>query len=439
MTKTALEQLYRDHLRVVMARADKALAGCGFDGLIVGSGSLRTLYLDDSSYPFKPNPRYRAWLPNASPDCFVIYRPGSRPRLVFHQPDDYWYLPPADPEGYWVGSFEVQVVRSPAELKGLVGAKGRWAVLGEPGPATEGLGEHDPPVLVGRLDYHRAVKTPYEVECMALASATGARAHRAAESAFRSGASEYEIHLSYCRAAGAREEELPYNNIIAFDTHAAVLHYQVLDRERPKGVRSFLIDAGAQHAGYASDITRSYAAAAGEFQGLIGAVDSAQQKLAAQVKPGVDYREIHLEAHRAIGSILVDHRLISGTAEAAVKSGLTSVFFPHGIGHLLGIMVHDAGGFMAAADGGTLPKPEGHPYLRLTRPLEKGFVVTVEPGIYFIDSLLAKAKGAAIGSAIQWKAVDALRPCGGIRIEDNVLAQDGAPRNLTREAFAAAA
>lgn len=439
MTKTALGELYRDHLRVVMSRADKALAGCGFDGLIVGSGSLRTLYLDDSSYPFKPNPRYRAWLPDASPDCFVIYRPGSRPRLVFHQPDDYWYLPPADPEGYWVGSFDIQVVRSPAELKGLVGAKGRWAVLGEAGPTTEGLGDYDPPALVGRLDYHRAVKTPYEVECMVLASAAGARAHQAAESAFRSGASEYEIHLSYCRAAGAREEELPYNNIIAFDTHAAVLHYQVLDRERPKAVRSFLIDAGAQHAGYASDITRTYAAAAGEFQDLIGAVDAAQQKLALRVKPGVDYREIHLEAHRAIAAILVDHRLISGTAEAAVKSGLSSVFFPHGIGHLLGIMVHDAGGFMAAADGGTLPKPEGHPYLRLTRPLEQGFVVTVEPGIYFIDSLLARAKGDAIGSAIQWKAVDALRPCGGIRIEDNVLAQDGAPRNLTREAFAAAA
>ncbi|MGQ0430485.1 MAG: Xaa-Pro dipeptidase [Gammaproteobacteria bacterium] len=439
MTQPGMGELYRDHLRVVSARADRALAEAGFEGLVVGSGSLRYYYLDDSSYPFRPNPRYRAWLPDGSPDCYLVYRPGARPRLLFHQPDDYWYLPPALPEGYWVDSFELEVVRSPTELRGRLGAKGRWAILCEPGPATEGLGEHDPPALTARLDYGRAVKTPYELECMALATAAGVRAHRAAESAFRAGACEYEVHLAYCRAAGAREEELPYNNIIAFDRHAAVLHYQVLDRQRPPGVRAFLIDAGAQHAGYACDITRTYAAAPGAFQELIAAVDAAQQALALCVLPGTDYREIHLEAHRAIGGILAAHKLVKATAEAAVESGLTSLFFPHGIGHLLGLMVHDAGGFMAAPDGGMLPKPEGHPYLRLTRRLEPGFVVTIEPGIYFIDSLLAKARGEARGRMVDWARVEALAPCGGIRIEDNVVAQAGSPRNLTREAFAAAA
>ncbi len=438
MAKLDLESLYRDHLRLVMARADRALAGTGYDGLIVGSGSLRYFYLDDSTYPFRTNPRYRAWLPDTSPDSYVVYRPGNRPKLVFHQPDDYWYLPPSVPAGYWVEAFDLAVVRSPDELRGHLGGKAHWAVLSEPAPATEGLGDYDPAAVTSRLDYARAVKTPYEIACMASASAAGVRAHRAAEAGFRAGASEYEIHLTYCRAAGAREEELPYNNIIAFDTHAAVLHYQVLDRSRPAGVKSFLIDAGAQHVGYACDITRTYATARGEFQELIDAVDAAQLKLADLVRPGTDYRDIHLAAHRAVGSILVDHKLVSGSAEAAVESGVTSVFFPHGIGHLLGIMVHDAGGFMANAEGGSLAKPEGHPYLRLTRPLEAGFVVTIEPGIYFIDSLLAQAKAGARGRAINWARVDALRPYGGIRIEDNVLAQAGAPRNLTREAFAAA-
>lgn len=439
MARTDLGPMYRDHLRQLTARADAALAETGFDGLIVGSGSLITYYLDDSSYPFRPNPRYRTWLPDASPDCFVVYRPGSRPRLVFTQPDDYWYLPPALPEGYWVDGFELVIVRSPAELRGKLGPGGRWAVLAEPGPATEGLGEHDPPALTARLDYVRAAKTPYELACMALASAAGVRAHRAAEAAFRSGASEYEVHLAYCRAAVAREEELPYNNIIAFDRHAAVLHYQVLDRQRPPAVRSFLIDAGAQFAGYACDITRTYASAPGAFQELIGAVDAAQQRLADRVRPGADYRDIHLEAHREVAKILAAQGIVKATPEAAVESGLTSVFFPHGIGHLLGLMVHDAGGFMAGPAGGTLPKPEGHPYLRLTRRLEPGFVVTIEPGIYFIDSLLAQAKGDARGRMIDWARVDALAPCGGVRIEDNVVAQAGAPRNLTREAFAAAA
>jgi Xaa-Pro dipeptidase len=437
MSQPAISALYAGHLREMMARVDRALAAQGYEGLIVASGSPRYLYLDDNSYPFKPNPRYRSWVPDGTADCFVVYRPGSRPSLIFHQPDDYWYMPPALPEGYWVGSFDLKVVKSPAELKQSLGSAMRWAVLGEPSAATEGLGDHDPVALTNLLDYARATKTPYEVECMARASAAGVRGHRAAEAGFRAGASEYEIHLSYCRATGAREEELPYNNIIAFDTHAAVLHYQHLERKRAPTVRSFLIDAGAQFAGYSSDITRTYASAHGDFQSLIDALDAAQLKLADLVRPGRDYREIHLAAHRAIAGILVEHGIARGTPEAAVAEGVTSVFFPHGIGHLLGLMVHDAGGFMAGPEGGTRPNPAGHPYLRLTRDLEPGFVVTVEPGIYFIESLLAKAKGNGTGRMIDWKRVEALQPFGGIRIEDNVVADAGAPRNLTREAFAA--
>lgn len=437
MAKKTLGELYGDHLKAVSSLADRACAAGGYDGLITCSGSQVYYYLDDSTYPFRPNPRYRYWLPDGSPDCFVVYRPGSRPKLVFHQPDDYWFLPPEAPEGFWVAHFDVAVVRSPADLRREAGP-GRWAVLGEPTPATEGLGDHDPATVTGPLDFARAVKSPYEIECMAVATVAGARAHRAAEKAFRAGASEYEIHLDYCQAAGAREEELPYNNIIAFDRHAAVLHYQVLDRSRPAAVRSFLIDAGAQHAGYACDITRTYSAEAGEFLDLIRSVDASQQKLADRVRPGVDYRDIHLEAHRALAGVLTTHGIVSGSPEAAVETGLTSVFFPHGIGHLLGLMVHDASGFAAAASGGTREKPQGHPYLRLTRDLEPGFAVTIEPGIYFIDSLLDAARADARGRAIDWKRVEALRPFGGIRIEDNVIAQAGAPRNLTREAFAAA-
>ena len=99
MSQPAISALYAGHLSEMMARADRALAAQGYEGLIVASGSLRYLYLDDNSYPFKPNPRYRSWVPDATPDCFVVHRPGGRPSLVFHQPDDYWYMPPALPEG----------------------------------------------------------------------------------------------------------------------------------------------------------------------------------------------------------------------------------------------------------------------------------------------------------------------------------------------------
>jgi Xaa-Pro dipeptidase len=167
-------------------------------------------------------------------------------------------------------------------------------------------------------------------------------------------------------------------------------------------------------------------------------VDAAQQKLVERVRPGTDYRDIHLDAHRSVAGILVMHGIVKGSQESAIESGLTSVFFPHGIGHLLGLMVHDAAGFAAGPDGGTREKPAGHPYLRLTRDLAAGFVVTIEPGIYFIDSLLEAARADGRGRAIDWKRVAALRPFGGIRVEDTVVAQAAGPRNLTREAFAAA-
>jgi Xaa-Pro dipeptidase len=115
---------------------------------------------------------------------------------------------------------------------------------------------------------------------------------------------------------------------------------------------------------------------------------------------------------------------------------VTSVFFPHGIGHLLGLQVHDVAGFAKDVTGAQIPKPEGHPYLRLTRTLEPGFVVTVEPGLYFIELLLEKARGGPAGKHIRWDAVERLKPYGGIRIEDDVLCTSGAPENLTRDAFA---
>jgi Xaa-Pro dipeptidase len=115
---------------------------------------------------------------------------------------------------------------------------------------------------------------------------------------------------------------------------------------------------------------------------------------------------------------------------------LSTIFYPHGIGHLLGLQVHDVGGFMRDESGATIDKPAGHPYLRLTRKLEAGFVVTVEPGIYFIDQLLLSAReDSAKSRHINWSRVEQFRPFGGIRIEDNVAITASGHDNLTRKAF----
>jgi Xaa-Pro dipeptidase len=229
---------------------------------------------------------------------------------------------------------------------------------------------------------------------------------------------------------------MPYNNIVAYNENAAVLHYQHLGRRAPAELRSFLLDAGAQYRGYAADITRTHAQAHGLFADLVATLDAAQQTLCAEVRADVDYRDIHLHAHRLIGDILFELGVIKIAGADALSCGLTSVFFPHGVGHLLGLQVHDVAGLQATPQGGELPRPIGHPYLRLTRRLEPGVVVTIEPGIYFIDLLLNAARNANYSKSIDWEKVATLRPYGGIRIEDNVAATDGAPENLTRDAFA---
>jgi Xaa-Pro dipeptidase len=122
-----------------------------------------------------------------------------------------------------------------------------------------------------------------------------------------------------------------------------------------------------------------------------------------------------------------------------LSTGVTAAFFPHGLGHLLGVQVHDVGGFMESESGGTIDPPSGHPFLRLTRVLEENMVVTIEPGLYVIDMLLENLRGTQAEDLVNWQTVDWLRPFGGIRIEDDVRVLPGGPENMTRDAFAALA
>ncbi len=407
MSVSSLDQLYKPHLQTLMRRTEHSLAASGFDALVIHAGSPPTQFLDDQDYPFKVNPHFKAWVPIVdNPRCILVVVPGARLKVLFYQPADFWHKPARMPQAPWAAEVDLIAMDEPSK------ASGHWINLGRVayiGPAAFAAGTDpasiNPPDLLARLHYDRAVKTDYELECMRRASELGARGHRAALAEFRRGGSEYDAHMRYLEACAQREEEMPYNNIVAYNENAAVLHYQHLERALPKSLRSFLIDAGAQYRGYASDITRTYAAAPSRFADLVEALDAAQQALCEEIVAGRDYREVHLSAHRALG-------------------------------HLLGLQVHDVGGVMGDTLGHERQRPEGHPYLRLTRVLEPGVVVTVEPGIYFIDSLLAAAHADSRRAHIDWPVVDELKPFGGIRIEDNVATTAARPENMTRDAFA---
>jgi Xaa-Pro dipeptidase len=433
----SLDQLYSQHIQTLMKRTDRSLAAAGYDALVISAGSPPTQFLDDQDYSYKVNPHFKAWAPIVdNPRSLLVYRPGAPPQVLFHQSDDYWHKPARLPDEPWTSALTVTPLPDPSKAAAYWADLGRVAFIGAPENFTGVEASHvNDAGLLTHLHYDRAVKTPYELECMRRASALGARGHRAALTAFREGASEYEAHMRYLAACVLREEELPYNNIVAYNENAAVLHYQHLERRAPTELRSFLIDAGAQFRGYASDITRTYAASTGRFADLIDALDAAQLRLCDEIVAGRDFRDVHLSAHRLLGDVMYELGLTKLPGQQALEQGVTAVFFPHGIGHLLGLQVHDVGGVMADLKGGERKRPDGHPYLRLTRLLEPGVVVTVEPGIYFIDSLLATARGNEKRPFIDWDMVEELRPYGGIRIEDNVLTTASTPENMTRDAF----
>ncbi len=436
----ALGALYGKHLDVLAARHDHALEKAGASHAIIYSGNPKLAFLDDYHHPFKANPHFVSWAPlTALPYSYIVYTPGEKPVLIYYQPKDYWHVVPGAPDGYWTGYFDIHIVNSTDDVAAhLPKDREKCIAVGEfdDEALAFGIERINPTTAVNILHFTRGVKTEYELAVMRLAAERAAVGHVAAEAAFRDGCSEFDIHRAYCKAVSHTDPELPYGNIIALNEHGAVLHYTDLDREAPPEVRSFLIDAGAQVHGYASDITRTYSRNDARFQALVERMEQMELAIIDTVEAGVDYRDLHVEAHRMLADVLVEAELATGSPDTLLESGVTSAFFPHGLGHLLGIQVHDVGGHQEDESGNIIDPPSGHPFLRLTRVLEEDMVLTIEPGLYVIDMLLENLRGTPAETHVNWATVDWLRPFGGIRVEDDIRVMAGGRENLTRDAFA---
>jgi Xaa-Pro dipeptidase len=150
------------------------------------------------------------------------------------------------------------------------------------------------------------------------------------------------------------------------------------------------------------------------------------------VRPGIAYLELHEAAHVEIADLLHELGVLRRGGREALELGLTRPFFPHGLGHFLGIQVHDVGGRQKAPEGGTQPPPAAYPFLRTTRMVEERQVFTIEPGIYFIDLLLRPLRSSPTAAHFDWTIIERLTPFGGVRVEDDVLVTADGHRNLTR-------
>lgn len=431
MDHSLIARLYREHTIHLEARYAEALASAGFDAVVIHSGApqKKTAY-DDQCWPLRPTPELLRWVPLAEPHCYVVVEPGKQTRLVWPVTKDFWERPGAPEAEHFM---KVLDVRRTDDVELPAGKRVAW--IGEDAARAEakGIQATNPPALMRELERLRTLKTPYEIACIVEANRRAAIGHDAVRGTFADGqTAELDLHLLYLAATRQDDPETPYKNIVALGRNAAILHHVSYGRDATRA-ESLLIDAGATCLGYCSDITRTWVKPDGvagtTFATLVGEMEAMQLRLCAKISAGARYEELHDESHRQVSAILAESGIAKCSAAEADAKGISRVFYPHGLGHALGLQTHDVGCAV------TKPRAD-NPFLRNTSTIAEGQVFTIEPGLYFIDALLAELRAKPEGKLVDWNLVEALTPLGGIRIEDDVLVQGTGLRNMTREVLA---
>lgn len=431
-----LSCLYSEHIAELQQRTQTILVREGLDALVIHSGQALNAFLDDYHYPFQVNPHFKHWLPTDTEHCWLIVTGTQKPMLIFYQPDDFWHQSIELKDQFWLPFFNIQVITQREQVtKYLSKSKNNIAYIGADIEIAQSLNfeKINPTAVIDYYHFHRAYKTPYEQACIRQANIIAIKGHNAAREMFLAKQSEFAIQQAYLQAILHNESQTPYQNIIALNEHAAILHYGQFATQKPDKHHSFLIDAGAKYNGYCADISRTYSAENDAFADIIKALNSLMLSVVERLTVGTHYIDLHQQAYQEIGQLLFNLGIIKGDVEAAIDTGIISTFFPHGLGHHLGLQTHDVGGFMANDRGQLLERSKKHPFLRTTRMIEANQVFTIEPGLYFIDSLIKQLKASVYKDMINWQVVEQFRPYGGIRIEDNIIVHQSCYENITRQ------
>ena len=436
---TEIQKLYASHFDALRQVYDRALDNHQFDTLVVYSGEIKKRFQDDIDYPFFVNVQFKAIVPLTNvPESWIIWRPSDRPLLLLYQPNTVWDVVHELPDTFWSAYFDIIPLKKKEDSLSYFSGKKHCAFLGESTSLNQQweLGERNPESLIAELNWYRVYKTPYEQFCIQQANRITVLGHKLARETFYSGGSELEIALAFQQACLQTEEALAFPSTIAINEHAGILHYSARETNPIKASKrhSFLIDAGASFNGYASDTCRTYAYRDGLFAELISALDTVQQATISRLKVGYKYSDSALTTLRELAGILRDYGIIKLEPDTTIELDLIKYFMPHNISHFLGLQVHDVGANQLDVTGTVIN--EDHPRHKMLRTIEANQVLTVEPGIYFIDSLLTSLSKTEHSKSIDWDLVETLRPCGGMRIEDNILITLEGPVNFTRQALA---
>jgi Xaa-Pro aminopeptidase len=421
----------RDAAAVQVARRREAVARAwDLDGAVVLVAAGRPVPVPgrgDRTYPFRSHAEYLYLTDRERPDGVLAF----------------------DPQVGWV-DFVAPVTRDEILWSGATADVGgvpleeldAWLSerAGRPvanlGAPLEGI-DSDRALALELRDGLRSVRLPkdaVELERMRLAAAATRAGFVAIRELVRAGATERELQIeleaAFFRAGG---DALAFDTIVAGGPNAAVLHFTPGARALRDG-ELVLIDAGAEFRGYASDVTRTYPVSGrltADQQAIHEVVLHAKAAATERCRVGVRIGDVQRTATLAIAAGLVDLGILRGDVEELVESGAPSLFFPHGIGHLVGLGIRDAGPPAQPPPDGERGDPGP---LRVDLVLRAGIAITVEPGVYFVPALLGNPEQRdRHRRAVAWDRVDELLAFGGVRIEDTVLVTDAEPDVLTAD------
>lgn len=332
----------------------------------------------------------------------------------------------------WEGREQLPGERLAAFPDWLAHRRGRPVVLF--GTHVSGLVADESRTAAARERYKHArrPKEPAEIAVLERGAAATAAGYAAIQPLLQPGVSEralqIELEAEYFRHGA---QTTGYDTIIGIGAQSAVFHGSPSPGRVARDGDFILIDSGAQVDRYVTDVTRTYVAGkASAFQrDLYQVVLGAQERTCAKCRPGTEWKDLHHATATDLMAGLAAMGVVRGDPASLVEQEVHTLFYPHGLGHMVGLGVRDASGLEPGRTKDPRPSLRS---LRMDLILREGYVVTVEPGLYFIPALLRDpGRRTRYAQAVNWDLVDRHLHLGGVRIEDNLLVTAGAPVNLT--------